>query len=193
MDSDLIAVHAASANYRDLIIVKGQYPFAQRDGVVPLSDGAGTVEKVGKAVKQWKKGDRVMTLFNQTHQGGLITAEDNVTGVGGVVDGALREYGTYDQNGLVKMPESLDFIQAATLPCAGVTAWNALYGLEGRALKPGHWVVTQGTGGVSIFALQFAKAAGARVIATTSSAEKMETLKKLGADHVLNYRENPNW
>ena len=115
------------------------------------------------------------------------------TGVGGVVDGTLRQYGSFNEEGLVRMPESLDFEQASTLTCAALTAWNGLYGLESRALKPGDWVLTQGTGGVSIFALQFAKAVGAKVIATTSSDEKAETLKKLGADHVLNYREDADW
>lgn len=109
------------------------------------------------------------------------------------MDGVLREYGAYDELGLVKMPGNLDFDQGSTLTCAGLTAWNALYGLESRSLKAGDWVLTQGTGGVSVFAVQFAKAAGARVIATTSSKEKAETLKKLGADHVVNYKEDENW
>jgi len=169
------------------------YPFPQRDGVVPCSDGAGEVVQVGKSVVRFKVGDSVLTLFNQTHQAGPITIADQSTGVGGVVDGSLREYGSYDEDGLVHMPKNLNFEEGATLTCAGLTAWNALYGIESKSVKPGDWVLTQGTGGVSIFALQFAKAAGARVIATTSSAEKGETLKKLGADHVLNYKENPNW
>lgn len=109
------------------------------------------------------------------------------------MDGALREYGTFDEHGLVHMPSNLSFNEAATLPCAAVTAWNALYGLDGRKLMPGDWVLTQGTGGVSIFAVQFAKAAGAKVIATTSSSSKAEKLKQLGADHVLNYKEDANW
>jgi NADPH:quinone reductase-like Zn-dependent oxidoreductase len=113
--------------------------------------------------------------------------------VGGVVDGVLRQYGAYDEQGLVKTPENLNWLEASTLTCAAVTAWNALYGLESKALKPGDTVLTQGTGGVSIFAVQLAKAAGARVIATTSSEEKAETLRKLGAEHVINYRQDPNW
>lgn len=107
--------------------------------------------------------------------------------------GTLREYGVFSEEGLVAMPENLNFLEASTLSCAALTAWNALYGLESRALKPGQTVLTQGTGGVSIFALQFAKAAGAKVIATTSSAKKAELLKKLGADHVINYKETPEW
>jgi len=189
----LVKFRAASLNYRDLIIPKGQYPFAQRDGVVPCSDGSGEVVKVGKTVKRFKEGDKVLTLFNQGHQAGAITLETVGSGVGGVIDGSLREYGAYDEDGLVSMPKNLDFEEGASLVCAGLTAWNALYGLEGRAIKPGDIVLTQGTGGVSIFALQFAKAAGCTVISTTSSSEKAETLKKLGADHVINYKENANW
>ena len=113
------------------------------------------------------------------------------SGVGGVIDGTFREYGTFNENGLVSMPSSLSYEEGATLPCAGVTAWNSLHG--SKPLAPGEVVLTQGTGGVSIFAVQFAKAAGAIVISTTSSAEKAERLKKLGADHVINYKEVPNW
>lgn len=203
-------VHAASLNYRDLIIPKvcglkslcssdcpderqGQYPFAQRDGVVPGSDGAGTVEAVGSHVNRFKVGDKVATLFNQGHIAGSLDQQTVRTGLGGAVDGTIRQYGVFDEQGLVHMPSNLNFLEASTLSCAALTAWNALYGLESKALKPGDVVLTQGTGGVSIFALQFAKAAGATVIATTSSADKANTLKKLGADHVINYKEEPNW
>lgn len=109
------------------------------------------------------------------------------------MDGTLREYAAFDEQGLVAMPSNLNFLEGSTLSCAALTAWNALYGLESRALKPGDTILTQGTGGVSIFALQFAKAAGAKVIATTSSTKKAELLKKYGADHVINYKETPNW
>lgn len=105
----------------------------------------------------------------------------------------LRQYGAFDQNGLVRLPSNLSFLEGATLSCAGLTAWNALYGLSDKKLLPGQWVLTQGTGGVSIFAVQFAKAAGARVVATTSSAEKAKLLEKLGVDHVINYNETPDW
>jgi len=137
--------------------------------------------------------DKVVTLFNQAHLAGSVNPAILQTGVGGAVDGTLREYGAFDEQGLVHMPSNLNFNEASTLSCAAVTAWNALYGLESRALKPGQTVLTQGTGGVSIFALQFAKAAGATVIATTSSQEKADILKKYGADHVINYKETPNW
>ena len=122
--------------------------------MVPGSDGAGTVEAIGSRVARFKTGDKVLTLFNQAHMGGAITTAIVNTGVGGVIDGTLRQYGAFDQSGLVHMPVSLDFKQASTLPCAALTAWNALYGLESKALKPGQTVLTQGTGGVSIFALQ---------------------------------------
>ncbi|KAF1846751.1 NAD(P)-binding protein [Cucurbitaria berberidis CBS 394.84] len=189
----LVKIHAASLNYRDLIIPKGKYPFPMKDNIVPGSDGAGTVEKVGKQVTRFKPGDKVVTLFNQGHIAGSLNAQTIQTGLGGVIDGTLREYGVFDEAGLITMPQNLNFLEASTLSCAALTAWNALYGLESRALKPGQTVLTQGTGGVSIFALQFAKAAGARVIATTSSEKKAEILKKLGADHVINYKEDQNW
>ncbi|KAK5165467.1 uncharacterized protein LTR77_008996 [Saxophila tyrrhenica] len=189
----LVKFHAASLNYRDLIITKGQYPFGVSDNVVPASDGAGIVESVGKQVKKFKKGDKVLTLFNQGHIAGSLDAQSLAGGVGGVVDGTLREYGAFDELGLVPMPSNLNFLEGSTLTCAGLTAWNALYGLESKKLMAGEWVLTQGTGGVSIFAVQFAKAAGARVIATTSSAEKGKKLKELGADHVVNYKEDQNW
>lgn len=169
------------------------YPFAQRDGVVPASDGAGVVEAVGDQVHRFKPGDKVVTLFNQAHIAGSLDGYSVTTGVGGTIDGCLRQYGVFSEEGLVHMPSNMDYLEASTLTCAGLTAWNALYGLKSCALKPGDVVLTQGTGGVSIFALQFAKAAGATVIATTSSQEKAETLKKLGADHVLNYKENAEW
>ncbi|PSS16685.1 hypothetical protein M430DRAFT_67027 [Amorphotheca resinae ATCC 22711] len=187
----LVKFHAASLNYRDLIIPKGKYPFAQRDGVVPGSDGAGEVVAVGKKVTRFKVGAKVLTLFNQNHYGGSLNSQSVKSGLGGVIDGTLRQYGAFNENGLVDMPPSLTYLEGATLTCAGLTAWNALYGL--KQLKPGDVILTQGTGGVSIFALQFAKAAGATVISTTSSAKKAAILKKLGADHVINYKETPNW
>ncbi|KAL8725202.1 MAG: hypothetical protein Q9181_006507 [Wetmoreana brouardii] len=189
----LVHFYYVSLNYRDLIIPKGKYPFPTKDNVVPGSDGAGTVEAVGPRVKKFKQGDKVLTLFNQAHTAGPIDRAIIGTGLGGALDGTLRQYGTFEETGLVHMPTTLDFKQGSTLPCAALTAWNSLYGLESKALKPGDTVLTQGTGGVSIFALQFAKAAGARLISTTSSAAKADTLKKLGADTVINYKDDPNW
>ncbi|KAI1125257.1 hypothetical protein F5Y10DRAFT_12107 [Nemania abortiva] len=187
----LIKLHAASLNYRDLIIPRGKYPFPTKFPVVAASDGAGEVVDVGSKVTKWKKGDRVVTLFNQGHQFGPMSIDAASTGVGGVVDGTLRQYAVFNEVGVVRAPKNLSYAEAATLTCAGLTSWNALYGL--KAIKPGETVLVQGTGGVSLFALQFAKAAGATVIATTSSKDKEEMVKKLGADHVINYREDANW
>jgi NADPH:quinone reductase-like Zn-dependent oxidoreductase len=176
---------------------------------VPGSDGAGEVVAIGSKVTRFKVGDKVVTLFNQTHLGGSLDQETVKSGLGGAIHGTLRQYGTFNENGLVEMPSSLNWLEASTLSCAALTAWNALYGL--KPLLPGDTVLTQGTGGVSIFAVQFAKAAGATVsmfsslssprypsnptsiVATTSSAAKVEVLKKLGADHVINYKDEPNW
>ncbi|KAI4213329.1 MAG: hypothetical protein LQ351_004070 [Letrouitia transgressa] len=193
-DTDvLVHFKYASLNYRDIVIPQGTYPSGNRANVVPGSDGAGIVEATGSRVKRFRKGDRVITLFNQTHIAGPLTTQDRRNGLGNSIDGTMREYGAFSEQGLVKMPESLDFRQACTLSCAGVTAWNALYGLEGRTLKPGDEVLVQGTGGVTLFALQFAKAAGARIIATTSSDTKADFLRNLGASKVINYKDNPYW
>ncbi|KAI1820108.1 hypothetical protein F4861DRAFT_90052 [Xylaria intraflava] len=187
----LVKLHAASLNFRDLLIAGGNYPFYLRIPLVPGSDGAGEVVQVGSKVSKWKVGDRVVTLFNQAHQFGPLTEEIAASGLGGGLDGTLRQYGVFSETGVVRAPKNLNYLEAATLTCAALTSWNALFGL--RALKPGNSVLIQGTGGVSIFALQFAKAAGATVIATTSSKEKAESLKKLGADHVINYKEDATW
>lgn len=187
----LVKLHAASLNYRDLIIPKGMYPFPLDLPVVPGSDGAGEVVEVGSKVVQFQKGDKVVTLFNQLHQYGPVDTLSAKSGLGGVIDGTLRQYGVFNENGLVKAPKNLDFCESSTLTCAALTSWNALYGLN--PLKPGQTVLVQGTGGVSMFALQFAKAAGATVIATTSSDAKAKKLKELGADHIINYKTNPNW
>lgn len=167
------------------------YPFAQRKGVVPGSDGAGEVIAIGKKVTRFQPGAKVLTLFNQSHLAGSLDTETITTGLGGTIDGTIRQYGSFNENGLVDMPPSLNYAEGSTLPCAALTAWNALYGL--KPLAPGDTVLTQGTGGVSIFAVQFAKAAGATVISTTSSTKKAEVLKKLGADHVINYKDTPEW
>ncbi|KAJ5156685.1 Polyketide synthase enoylreductase [Penicillium capsulatum] len=187
----LVKLHAASLNYRDLLIPMGKYPFALNLPVVPGSDGAGEVVEVGSKVTEFKKGDQVSTLFNQGHQYGEIDIPASGTGLGGVIDGVLREYGVWNENGLVKAAKNLSALENSTLSCAALTSWNALYGL--KPLKPGQVVLVQGTGGVSMFGLQFAKAAGATVIATTSSPQKAEKLKKLGADHVIDYKADPNW
>ena len=133
---------------------KGKYPFPTKSPLIPGSDGAGIVESVGSGVSRFKPGDKVLTLFNQGHIAGPITNDSVMTGAGGAVDGVLRQYGPFSEQALVRMPESLDFLQASTLPCAALTAWNGLYGLESKALKPGETVLSQGTGGVSICAVQ---------------------------------------
>jgi NADPH:quinone reductase-like Zn-dependent oxidoreductase len=189
----VVKLHAASLNYRDLAIPQGKYPFAITDNVIPGSDGAGTVLAVGKDVLRFKPGDKVVTVFHQHYIGGPMQPEYAKTSLGGSAHGVLRSVGVFHENGLVHMPSSLNFREASTLSCAGVTAWNALFGLSDRKVTPGQWVLTQGTGGVSIFAIQFAKAVGAKVIATTSSNEKAKLLERLGADHIINYRENEEW
>lgn len=175
------------------MIPQGTYPWTVKPNVVPGSDGAGTVIAVGKHVTRFKPGDKVITMLNQQHLAGSLTAQTASFGLGASVDGTLRSIGPFDEQGLVLMPSCLTFTEAATLSCAGVTAWNALFGLLGKKLAPGQWVLTQGTGGVSIFAVQFAKAIGARVIATTSSDKKAKLLKRLQVDHIINYRTNPEW
>ena len=190
----LVQIQAVSLNYRDLIIATGDYPFPVKLPRVPCSDGAGNVLAVGSRVTDFEVGDKVCTLFNQGHQAGPMCPEYLQTGLGGAVDGTLRQYGVFPASGLVAAPTNLTPDEAGTLTCAPVTAWNALYGLESKALKPGQCVLTQGTGGVSIAAIQFALAAGAIVIATSSSDEKCKYLKeKLGAQHTINYKSTPNW
>ncbi|KAK3177291.1 hypothetical protein K4F52_009901 [Lecanicillium sp. MT-2017a] len=198
-DEVLVKTSAPSNNilmsnqFRDLIIPMGKYPFPQKANVVPGSDGSGIVVSVGKNVTRFQEGDKVITILNQRHLAGSIDSSALNSGLGGSVDGTMRSFGVFDQQGLVKMPDGLTFLEAATLTCAGVTAWNALFGQPGRELMSGQWLLTQGTGGVSLFALQFAKSIGAKVISITSSAEKADLLHRLGADHVINYLETPEW
>jgi NADPH:quinone reductase-like Zn-dependent oxidoreductase len=188
----VVKFHAASLNYRDLMFVRGTYNPKARLPTVPFSDGAGEVVVAGADAKRWKVGDRVCPIFTQTWLEGSLSMEKRRTTLGaGDLDGALREYGAFDENGLVKIPGHLSFEEAATLPCAAVTAWNALI-VSGK-LKAGDTVLTIGTGGVSMFALQFAKMHGARVIATSSSDTKLAKTKTLGADEIINYKTIPAW
>lgn len=187
----LVSVKASSLNYRDLLMVRGLYNPKQKLPLIPCSDGAGTVSALGAGVTKWRVGDRVMPAFAQGWLAGEPTREKLSTTLGGPLDGMLCEERVLHEDGLVRVPEHLSFEQAATLPCAGVTAWRALFDHGG--LLPGQWVLVQGTGGVSMFALQFAKAAGAKVIATTSSNDKAERLRAMGVDCVINYRDTPNW
>ena len=189
----VVKFHAASLNFRDLMVVEGTYNPRMKLPAVPLSDGAGEVIEVGGSVTRWKVGDRVMPIFAQRWLDGETSEEKRRTslGAGAQWDGVLREFGRFHEEGLVRVPDHLSFEEAATLPCAALTAWHAL-AVSGN-LKPGDTVLTLGTGGVSIFALQLAKLFGARVISTTSSDEKIEKLKALGADAVINYREREDW
>ncbi|KAK5045711.1 hypothetical protein LTR84_009080 [Exophiala bonariae] len=182
-----IKLHAASLNFRDLKVAR-----ATRDGVVQGSDGAGEVVQVGPKVTRFTIGQRVSPIFHGTHFYGTLSAKNAPSQLGTFHDGALRQYAIFNEQACVAIPDNLSHREAATLPCAALTAWNALYG-GSRTLKPGEIVLTQGTGGVSIFALQFAKLGGAQVIATTSSADKAERLTQLGADHVINYKEDAAW
>lgn len=188
-----VKFHAASLNYRDVMIVKGTYNPRMKFPVVPLSDGAGEITAIGSGVTKWKVGDRVMPIFVQQWHDGDSTLENSRTalGAGPYWPGVLREYGNFNEENLVKIPDHLSFEEAATLPCAALTAWNALH-VSGN-IKEGDSVLTLGSGGVSVFALQFAKAAGATVIATSGSNEKLERLKKLGADEGINYRDREDW
>lgn len=189
----LIKVVAVSLNYRDIAIPLGKFPSPARSSYIPTSDGAGIVVAVGDQVKLHRIGDRVCTLFTQGHRNGRFKLEMKKGFLGSNADGPLRQYATYPEMGLVPAPGSMSLMEAATLPCAALTAWNSLFGLEGRKITPGDWVLTQGTGGVSLFAAQMALAAGARVIQTTSSDGKGEKLKKLGVQHLINYKTDKTW
>lgn len=156
------------------------------------SDGAGEVVQIGPKVTRFTIGQRVSPIFHGTHFYGALGTENARFQLGTFHDGALRQYAVFNEQACVAIPDNLTYREAATLPCAALTAWNALFG-GARTLKPGETVLTQGTGGVSIFALQFAKLGGAKVVATTSSATKLERLRQLGADHVINYNEDAAW
>jgi NADPH:quinone reductase-like Zn-dependent oxidoreductase len=187
----LVKVHAVSLNYRDLLMVRGYYNPKLPLPRIPCSDGAGEVVEVGDDVKAVKVGQRVAGIFMQNWLDGPPTAERSRGALGGDIDGMLAEYVVLPQSGVVGIPERLSFAEAATLPCAAVTAWNAL--TNAAQTTSGDVVLTQGTGGVSIFALQFAKMMGATVIGTSSSNEKLERAKTLGMKAGLNYRQTPDW
>lgn len=187
----LVKFHAASLNYRDLMMVNGWYNPRLKMPLVPFSDGAGEVVAVGESVSRFKVGDRVCPIFHQNWIDGEINFGKAKKALGGDVDGCLREFGVFDENGLIHIPQHLSYEQASTLPCAAVTAWNAL-AVSGK-VKSGDFVLLQGTGGVSLFALQFAKIFGATTIITSSSDEKLERAKQLGADFTINYKEREDW
>ena len=186
----LVKVYAISFNYRDLMVVKGLYNPRLKLPRIPVSDGAGEVEAVGEGVTAWKVGDRVAAIFMQNWIDGPPTSDKSRGALGGDIDGMLAEYAVLKDSGLVAIPEHLSFQEAATLPCAAVTAWNALAAGD---LKPGGTILIQGTGGVAIFALQLARLRGARVLGISSSFEKLERAYALGLDAGLNYKESPEW
>jgi NADPH:quinone reductase-like Zn-dependent oxidoreductase len=191
----LIKVHAVSLNYRDLMMVKGLYNPKMALPRIPCSDGAGEVVAIGEGVSWVQVGDRVCGIFMQQWLDGPLTAENSKAALGGDVDGMLAEYVLLAENGVVRFPQHLSYEEAATLPCAGVTAWNALH-FAGEPASPavrGETIMIQGTGGVSIFALQFAKLLGAKVIGTSSSDEKLARAYGLGLDAGCNYKERPEW
>ena len=185
----LVRIKASSLNYHDFVVVMGGIP--TDNGRIPMSDGAGEVVAVGDGVTRFKPGDHVLSLFFPDWQKGAIDA----LGFGGVpgdgADGFAAELVAMPETAFTRMPEGYSFTEAATLPCAALTAWRGMF-VEGN-VKPGDWVLTQGTGGVSVFALQLAKAAGARVISTSSSDAKLERMKALGADHVITFYYTPVW
>ena len=187
----LVRLHAASLNYRDLMMVEGTYNPKLKLPLIPFSDGAGEVIAVDDAVTRWKPGDRVCPIFMQGWIDGELDHKKSKTTLGGDLNGCLREFGVFREDGLVSIPKHLSYEEASCLPCAGVTAWNAL--MVSGGLKKGESVLVQGTGGVSLFALQFSKLAGAHVIATSSSDEKLAKAKELGADETINYREHEDW
>jgi len=187
----LVRLKAATLNYRDLLAIKGGYGSRQKFPLVPVSDGAGVIERVGPGVREFVSGDRVIGSFFESWTSGEPSAAKMRSALGGSADGVLTEYRIFPKHALIETPEHLSDIEAAALPCAGLTAWSAVIKLGG--IKPGQTVLTQGTGGVSLFAIQFAKMCGARVIATSSSDAKIERLKQLGADFTLNYKATPDW
>ncbi|MES2948533.1 MAG: NAD(P)-dependent alcohol dehydrogenase [Pseudomonadota bacterium] len=182
----LVNVRASSLNYRDILILEGNYSVPIPSGRIPLSDGAGEVVAVGEGVTRFSVGDRVTNAFFPDWIDGPYTGK--YSQYASYEDGWLTDYRAVSAEALIRIPDALSFDEAATLPCAGVTAWSAVKGV-----KAGDTVLTQGTGGVSLFAIQLAKAMGARVIATTSSDAKAEQLKALGADETINYKTRPEW
>ncbi len=187
----LVRMRAVSLNYRDLLMVHGVYGRSMPATITPFSDGCGMVEAVGEKVSRVKVGDRVATLFFQNWLAGKPTPAALASALGMPIPGAGRELATFHEDGVSKVPEFLSDEEVATLPCAALTAWRALF--EDARLQPGDWVLLQGTGGVSIFGLQFAKAAGYRTIITSSSDDKLERARAMGADHVINYKTTSEW
>lgn len=187
-----VDLHAATLNYRDMIVRDGRYGGDQRPDLIPLSDGAGIVSALGEGVTARRIGERVAIGFMPTWVNGAFSATKQAEALGGgFVDGVLAERIVLPASAVTPFSDAWSFEEAAAYPCAGVTAWTCLFG--GGGVRPGDTVLVEGTGGVSTFALQFAKAAGARVIATSSSDEKLARAKRLGADELINYHTTPDW
>ena len=186
----LVRMRAAAVNYRDQGVIKGAYGYTKFP-VIPLSDGAGEVAQVGPGVTQFKAGDRVAGTFFVNWITGRIPADASKNSLGGMVDGVLAEYALLNETGTIKIPDHLSFEEATTLPCAALTAWHAV--VEAGRIKAGETIVILGTGGVSCFALAFAKMHGAVVTMTSSSDDKLARVKALGADMTVNYKTTPDW
>ena len=187
----LVRVHAVSLNRRDIYMRLGQYPGPMPPNLVPLSDGAGEVVAVGRKVTRLRKGDRVASIFFQSWLSGRPKPQDMASALGGAINGMLSQYVTLSEDGWVKIPKHLSYEEAATLPCAGVTAWNALV-TRGHT-EAGDFVLLQGTGGVSILGLQLAVAMGAKPVITSSSDDKLARARQLGAVATINYKTTPEW
>ncbi|GAA5940103.1 zinc-dependent alcohol dehydrogenase family protein [Sporobolomyces koalae] len=191
----LIKVKAVSLNARDAQIASGRYPapIQVQAGIIAGSDAAGDVVDIGDKVSRVQIGDRVTPIFSQTFLHGQFDPDYQKSGLGGGIDGVLSEYFVCDQEGLVMAPKHLDYIQACTSVITGITSWHCLYGHPGATLATGQTVLVLGTGGVSIYAAQIALAAGCKVIATSSSDDKLERIRQLGVHEVVNYRKTPEW
>ena len=190
-DEILVKMKACSLNYRDILITMGGYVRNDIRPIIPLSDGAGEVVKIGASVSNFQLGDRVIGNFFQSWETENIDDDGLNSAMGGSIDGVLCDYFILKSNCSVKIPDYLSYSEAATLPCAATTAWHALVSVG--EIKPNHTILLLGTGGVSIFGLQIAKAMGATTIITSSSDEKLARASTLGADHVINYKTHPNW
>jgi NADPH:quinone reductase-like Zn-dependent oxidoreductase len=186
-----VKVAACSLNFRDLGIVRGTYRMPVRDNIVPLSDGAGEVVEVGPGVARFKVGDKVAGCFFQRWVGGEPSQQVQASALGGSIDGMLSQYVVLEEDGAVKIPAHLSLEEGATLPCAAVTVWHAM--MVHAKLVAGQTMLLQGTGGVSIFGLQFAHAMGIAAIVTSSSDDKLKRAKQMGAAHTINYKTTPDW
>ncbi|MGB9108362.1 MAG: NAD(P)-dependent alcohol dehydrogenase [Telluria sp.] len=187
-----VRVHAVSLNYRDLMVASGNYLVNVDDPIVPCSDGAGEVLAVGAGVRRVQVGDRVAASFFPAWQDGPPTPDKVRHALGGDIDGMLAEEVVLAEDALVKIPPGMSFVDASTMPCAGVTAWNAIFE-SSNGVRPGDTVLLLGTGGVSVLGMQLARAAGLRTIITSSSDEKLQRARELGVHHTINYRTFPEW